>query len=207
MKRDAVVGKATFNGKGIRSAKQRLDAFERLVYPEEIAVHQIDNLKRTEIKRLLDKIQNKQGPSMAHTLLAYLSAVFNWHASNTDGFQNPIVRGMGRVKPKERARTRVLTDDEIRDVWKALDTTIERLPACYAAYVRTLLLTALRRTEGTQGSWSEDSLGPRLPRSDRTEMGLLTEESRPRMARAGHTVGAAESDPDRKPALSAPGFP
>jgi integrase len=52
---------------------------------------------------------------------------------------------MARTKPKARARKRILADDEIRDVWKALDTA--DVPTCYPAYVRALLLTATRRND------------------------------------------------------------
>jgi integrase len=52
---------------------------------------------------------------------------------------------MARTKPKERARTRFLDDQEIRDVWHALDKA--KVPACYPAFVRTLLLTAQRRSD------------------------------------------------------------
>jgi integrase len=153
MTRDAN-GKATFNGR-LRSAEDRLKTFERLVYPEKIANRQIDEIRRTELVKLLDKIEDNSGPRMAHVTLAYLSRVFNWHASRDDTFRSPIVRGMGRVKPKERAGTRTLTDDEIRDVWRVLDTGTKNLPSCYAAYIKTLLLTAVRRTEGARMSWSE----------------------------------------------------
>jgi integrase len=49
-----------------------------------------------------------------------------------------IVAGMGRVKPKERERTRVLTDDEIRDLWAGLDeeTKAGDIHACYAFLMR-----------------------------------------------------------------------
>jgi integrase len=63
------------------------------------------------------------------------------------------VRGMARTKAKERARKRVLADDEIRDIWAALDTA--DLPACYPAYVRALLLTAARRNEAADMHASE----------------------------------------------------
>jgi integrase len=52
---------------------------------------------------------------------------------------------MARTKPKTRARKRILADDEIREVWKALNAA--DVPACYPAYVRALLLTATRRNE------------------------------------------------------------
>ena len=54
---------------------------------------------------------------MADRALAYLRSGLNWYAARTDDWVSPIVRGMARTKPKERAGTRVLADDEIRDVW------------------------------------------------------------------------------------------
>jgi hypothetical protein len=74
--------------------------------------------------------------------LAFLSKLFTWHASRSDQFRSPIVRGIGRVKPRERAGKRVLNDEEIRDVWAALDAGIENVPACFADLVKTLLLPA-----------------------------------------------------------------
>jgi integrase len=105
--------------------------------------------------KLLDRIEDKSGPRMAHVTLAYLSRIFNWHASRDDTFRSPVVRGMGRVKPKERAGTRTLTDEEVRDVWKALDAGAKNVPRRYSAYIRMLLLTAVRRGEGARMSWPE----------------------------------------------------
>lgn len=155
MKRDAD-GKATFNGK-LRSAEERLKTFERLIYPEKIASSQIDEVRRSELVKLLDKIEDNSGPRMAHVTLAYLSRVFNWHASRDDTFRSPIVRGMGRVKPRERAGKRTLTDEEIRDFWAGLDAASKAgdIPACYARLARALLLTALRRGELADASWRE----------------------------------------------------
>ena len=59
------------------------------------------------------------GPQAAQQLLAFLSRLFGWYAARNNDFLSPIVRGMGRVKPKERASKRVLNDAEIRDVRKA----------------------------------------------------------------------------------------
>jgi len=58
-----------------------------------------------------------------------MSQVFTWYAARDDNFRSPIVRGMGRVKPRERARKRTLTDEEIRDLWAALDVCAEDLPS------------------------------------------------------------------------------
>jgi integrase len=49
----------------------------------------------------------------------------------------------------------VLTDDEIRDLWTVLDVAGTDLPSCFPRYVRTLLLTGLRRNEASEGEWPE----------------------------------------------------
>src|SRR5215471_8460493 len=155
MTRDAE-GNATFaDDRKLRSAPERLAVFERLLYPDDIASHQIEDIKRSEINQLLDKVEDERGKQSAHQLLAFLSRLFTWYAARHDDFRSPIVRGMGRVKPRERARKRALTDEEIQDLWAALDAAAENLPRCYPAYVRALLLTALRRSECARGSWAE----------------------------------------------------
>jgi integrase len=95
---------------------------------------------------MLDEIEDEHGPVMADRTLAHLRKALTWYAARDDEFNSPIVRGMARTKPKERARQRVLTDDEIRDLWAALDTIAGPFPAI----VRTLLLTAQRREEVAQ---------------------------------------------------------
>jgi hypothetical protein len=62
----------------------------------------------------LDNIEDESGPSMRDHVLAILRKVMNWHASNSDGFNSPIRPGMAVLKPAERARERVLSDDELR---------------------------------------------------------------------------------------------
>jgi integrase len=147
-------GTVTFSGK-LRSAPQRLAVFERVIYPDKIASRQIDEIKRSEIVKLLDKIEDERGPQAAHQALAFLSKLFSWYAARNDDFRSPIVRGMGRVKPRERAGKRILNDEEIRDVWTALDAGAEDIPACFRKLVRTLLLTAVRRTEAARMAWPE----------------------------------------------------
>ena len=52
---------------------------------------------------------------MADGTLEVIRRIMSWHASRTDDFNSPIVRGMARTKSRERARKRVLTDDELRE--------------------------------------------------------------------------------------------
>jgi hypothetical protein len=107
-------------GSKLRSAKSRQSVFKRLIYPA-LGGRQINEIKRSEIVRLLDKVQDGNGPHMAQTVLAFLSKLFNWHASRDDDFLTPIRRGMARTKLKETARDRVLNDDEIRALWRSAE--------------------------------------------------------------------------------------
>lgn len=132
-------------GNGLRTGEDRKATLERLVFPT-LGGRPIGDIRRSDIVRLLDRIEDGSGPVMADQTLAFIRKVFNWYASRHDDFRTPIVRGMARTKPKSRARKRILADEEIRDVWAALDTAPD-LPACYSRYVRTILLTATRRNE------------------------------------------------------------
>jgi hypothetical protein len=76
----------------------------------------IVEVKRSEIVRLLDTIEDERGPVMAARTLAIIRRVMNWHAPRSDELRSPIVRGMERGA--ERSRDRVLSDDEIRAVWR-----------------------------------------------------------------------------------------
>jgi integrase len=105
----------------------------------------IYDVKRLDIVQLLDAIEDADKAPTADRVLAYLRKAFNWYAARDEGFVPPIVKGMSRTKPAERARTRALADDEIRSVWQALDCG--ELPAAFSDVVKALLLTAQRRDE------------------------------------------------------------
>ena len=55
-----------------------------------------------------------------------------------------------RANPKERARTRVLSDDELRTIWPLLSEA-----GTFGALLKTLLLTAQRRDEVANMVWTE----------------------------------------------------
>jgi integrase len=137
-------------GPKLRSADERRKIFERLVYPK-LGLTPIDAIRRSDIVKLLDAIEDERGPSMAHLTLTYLSRVFTWHASRDDDFRSPVVRGMGRINAKERARKRILNDDELRSVWQA----VEAGGTLFDCYVQFVLLTACRRNEASRMTRAE----------------------------------------------------
>ena len=142
---DAYIARYLKAGK-LRSAGMIEAQLERLVKPR-IGKVGIYELKRSHISRMLDEIADENGHRMADLVLAYVRKAFNWYEVNghDDDFNSPVVRGMARLKPSDRERERTLADDEIRDVWAGLGAVKE--PACFSAYVKTLLLTAGRRSE------------------------------------------------------------
>jgi integrase len=106
-----------------------------------------------------------------------LGAIFSWHATRTDDFRSPIVRGMTTAEP---SRHRVLADEEIRAVWQ---TTVPvpyygsnylrstGLHPSYRALIRFLLLTGARRAEAAQMTWGEINSGIWLLPASRNKVG------------------------------------
>jgi integrase len=127
----------------LRSGDQYKSTFERLVKPE-IGNIGIYDIRRSHVTGMLDEIEDESGPVMADRALAYVRKALNWYAIRDDRFLSPIVPGMRETSSK--GRERILVDDEIRDLWAALET-LSDVPACYPRFVKTLLLTATRRNE------------------------------------------------------------
>jgi len=132
----------------LRTTAWRKQQLERLVYPS-LGDRPIAEIKRSEIVRLLDAIEDGSGPVMADATLGVIRRVMNWYASRSDEFRSPIVRGMARAN--KQARSRILTDDELRLVWKA--------PGSIGHYMRFVLLTAARRNEASDMTWAEIEKG------------------------------------------------
>jgi integrase len=135
-------------GHKLRTASNREATLRRLVFPA-IGNQPIHALRRSQLIRLLDRIEDQNGERSADIVLAYLSRVFNWHAGRSDEFRTPIVRGMRRRNTKEHARNRILSDDELRSLWQAADA------GPFGCFVKFLLLTGARRGEAAAISWKE----------------------------------------------------
>src|SRR5450755_2701057 len=135
----------------LRSADHIESAFDRLVKPRigKLGVYEV---RRSHIAEMLDRIEDEAGPVMADRTRAYLRKALAWYGERDDQFNltAAFVRVKPRANPKERARTRVLSDEEIRVIWAALNET-----RTFGAIVKTLLLTAQRRDEVAHMSRSE----------------------------------------------------
>jgi integrase len=133
----------------LRTAYPIKRAFDQLVKPS-IGRIGIYELRRSDVAQMLDKVADERGLVMADKTLAWLRKAFNWYAGKDDKFNSPIVKGMARTKPRERARTRVLSDEELRVIWPLLGEA-----GTFGALLRTLLLSAQRRDEVANMKWKE----------------------------------------------------
>jgi integrase len=158
-------------GGKLRSADWQQKLLARSVFPT-IGDMPIGEIKRKAVIALLDKVEDHSGATSAHMVKAVVGRIMNWHATRDEDYSSPIVRGMSRIKPRERARSRILDDTELRKVWK---TAEERAGDPFADAVRFLLLTAARRTEVAAMPWDEiegtDWLLP--PARDKAKAGVV----------------------------------
>jgi integrase len=141
--------RATSEQKDFRSAARQQADLERLVFPAWKG-RPIAAIRRSDVVRLLDAISEDCGPTMADSVLAVISRIMSENAKREDNFANPIVRGMRRTKQKDRARSRILTDDELRAVWNATSDG-----DVFNRFIRFLILTACRRSEAARMKWGE----------------------------------------------------
>ena len=135
-------------GEKIRTAPRRLRDLERAILPT-LGHRSVVEIKRSEIVALLDKIELESGPVAADRALALIRSLMNWYATRADNFVPPIVRGMARTSTKDRARSWILTDNEISTIWNS------RQSGPFPALLRFLLLTGARRAEAACMTWKE----------------------------------------------------
>jgi integrase len=135
----------------LRSEKTIRQSLDRLVKPR-IGTVGLYDMKRSQVSKMLDEIADENGEVMADRVLAYVRKAFGWYEvhGQDDDFRSPVVKGMARTKSSERARDRILTDDEIRALWKATGA-----PGPSGPLLRFILLTACRRSEAAQMTYSE----------------------------------------------------
>ena len=107
------------------------------------------SIKRSDVARLLDKIEDHNGARQADVALSIMRGVANWYGTRDDDYVSPFsVKGMKRSRAKPGDR--VLNDSEIRTVWTQADSF-----GSYGAFVKLLLLTLQRRDCLRTMRWSD----------------------------------------------------
>jgi integrase len=143
----------------LRSARNYTSAFDRHVRPR-IGARDIYELRRPQVAKMLDEVEDSAGPVAADRTRAYLHKALAWYAERDEAFNLSMAIGKAKARANatERARARVLTDAELQTIWPRLDAA-----GTFGALVKALLLTAQRRDEvanmtrdeiGADGIWT-----------------------------------------------------
>jgi integrase len=109
----------------------------------------VQDITRRDVIELLDSIVDRGKPIAANRALAYTRRFFNWLIERSVIETSPCDRV--KAPASERDRDRILTDDEIRWLWKAT----ERAAYPFGPFVRLLLLTGQRRDEVAKARYRE----------------------------------------------------
>jgi integrase len=106
-----------------------------------LGARDIKSIARRDVIKLMDDIADDTGPIAANRTRAALSTMFNWALRRDLVEANPVAQ----TEPpgQEKARDRVLSDDEIIAVWKAAG----ELGYPFGGFVQMLLATGQRRSE------------------------------------------------------------
>jgi integrase len=119
-----------------------------------IGDHDFARLRRSDIVAFLDVIEDNHGAHQADAVLATLRGIASWVQKRSDDYTPPFARGMRRVAASQRVRSRVLSDDELRTVWRAANDT-----GVLGDIIKLLLLTCQRREQVCRMKWSDISDG------------------------------------------------
>ena len=111
---------------------------------------------RADVVALVDAVAEKHGPIMANRTLACVKKLFSWSLDRGLLDVHPVAR-LTPPAP-ERQRTRVLSDQELRKLWKTWDG----LNYPFGTALQVLLLTAARRGEVEAMAWAELDVKARL---------------------------------------------
>jgi integrase len=107
----------------------------------------IGSINRQAISARISAIATDNGPVAADRARSWLSSFYSWAMRDGLTEANPVI---GSNRPSEsKPRDRVLSDDELADIWHALGE------GRFADIVQLLILTALRRNEVGDLRWSE----------------------------------------------------
>jgi integrase len=162
-------------GDGLRSGVEIRRQLEKYVYPR-WKDRKFDEIRRRDVNELLDFIADNHGRNQADAVLATIRHIMGWHQSRDENYASPIVKGMRRNKPV--ARDRILSDTEIRQLWKACD----EVAGAFGALIKIALLTAQRRDKVATMRWDDLTDGEWTIRVEDREKGTAGKLKLPAMA-------------------------
>jgi integrase len=136
--------------KGLRTGDEMRRVLEKHVLPVWGGLP-FTAIKRSDVAKLLDATEDAHGHWIADATLSVLRNMAAWYAGRHDDYTPPFIRNMQRTPPQARKRSRILSDDELRAVWK----TAEADGDVYGAFVRVSLLCGQRAAKTSAMCWDD----------------------------------------------------
>src|ERR1700694_4196025 len=108
-------------------------------------------IKRSEVIALRSDISDNHGPRQADAVFAIVRGIMKWFEDegDVDDYICPIKARKKKSAPEGSGRDRVLSDEEIKLVWKAAGQV-----GSYGSMLKLLLLTAQRREKVSTMKWT-----------------------------------------------------
>jgi integrase len=113
------------------------------------ATRPVREITRPDVIELIDRVADRGARVHANRVLAAVRVLFNWALSRGVIEASPAA-GV-KAPGAETVRERVLSEDELREVWRAADATAYP----FGPFFKLLILTAQRRDEVAAMRWSE----------------------------------------------------
>lgn len=126
----------------------------------------VSELRRSDVHELLDTLQEERSASRAQEARKHLSTLFNWAVDRALLPASPMA-GLQRSDLGYAERERVLSDDELRLVWRAAGT----LGYPFGPLYKLLILTGQRRDDwaSARRSWLGEHEGRAFLHIPKTE--------------------------------------
>ena len=134
---------------GVRSAKEINRLLDRYILPL-WRYRELIKIRKSDISTLLDQIADGHGAHTADACLTVMHNLMVWYSARHDSYAPPIIKGLRRTLPSQIARTRVLSDDELRAIWDLAGAS-----GTFGAIIRMALLTAQRSRKIAAMKWAD----------------------------------------------------
>ena len=139
-------------GKGLRSLPEKLRAIKVAVTDR--MNDPLDSLDRTAIGSIQRLYLVAGKKAMANRVVAYLSSMMTWAVRERYLAYHPIRGGLFE-RAREQPRHRVLSDDEIKALWRAATASNRAVVANFGRAVQLMLLTGVRVGEARNADHGE----------------------------------------------------
>ena len=145
-----------------KTKKKSWEEDERVIKKDlipEFGKEHAKDIARRDVRTFLER-KSATAPIMANRIRALLRKIFNWAITSEIVESNPVY--LVPAPGKERQRDRVLTEDEIRFIWDAIDADKKdtddshlKIKTLSAGIMKLRLLTAQRGAEVMSMEWDE----------------------------------------------------